>query len=142
MMNFQLKKFVERELIDYERTKKLIEQEIKELEIDVVFGKEQEDATGIRTSGIKNPTAKKAIDLINKKSSLWIKAAEQRIKAIDRAIARMSDEQKELIRLKYWTSPQTLTNAGIALRMNVDERTVRRWSKNIVALIAVEMNLL
>lgn len=142
MVKFEHKKYIERELIDYEETKKLIEQEISEINDEIIYSSNIIDETGIRSSGIKRPTEKKAIQLSNRKATSWLHAAEFRIKAIDRAIARMSEEQKRLIKIKYWTSPQMPTTTKIASEMNVDDSTIRRWTKNILTLIAVEMGLM
>ena len=41
---------------------------------------------------------------------------------------------------EYWQS--RYTNAGLAYKLGVDERTIRRWKQHIVYLVAAELNYL
>jgi hypothetical protein len=62
---------------------------------------------------------------------------ERRIKAIDRAIDEWTayDVGRRLtyIKQKFWAN--SLTNEGIAQKLNVSEQTVRYWRRGFLTLV-------
>ena len=131
----EVKAYVEAELRDYHQTKL----DLIELREDIAAGHNKEsDDSGVVTHRIGRPTEAKALALITNKR---IKRMEQAIKAIEIVTGELTEEKIELVKLKYWQRPRRLTDAGIAMELRVDRRTLYRWSEAVCLAIAIEMGL-
>ena len=135
MQNVKLKngafKHIESELRHYHETLR----EIALLREEILYGQaEQDDNIGGGKSNLPgNPTERKGIALV---SNRRLENLERVVQVIQYIYTALPDEKKELIRLKYWDRPQTLTWDGIALRLNVSKRTAVYWRDEIVHTIA------
>jgi RinA family phage transcriptional activator len=89
--------------------------------------------TPVSTSRLSDTTAQKAIKL----SSLALMESAKRIEAIEYVYNKLNEEQKKIIRLKYWEG--NLTNQGIALEMNINLVTFYRWRNSIVKMVAARL---
>jgi RinA family phage transcriptional activator len=56
--------------------------------------------------------------------------------AIEEVYDKLPKEKQELIKLKYWTKPQRLTNLGICDNLRISESTFRRWRRKFIHDIA------
>lgn len=124
------RKHIESELYAYHDTKKAI----NDLRADIIEGSPAQDATGIRGSTPGNPTGNKAARLYDDK---LLRQLCRTVEAIDKTLARLPDPKRELVRLKYWD--RNLTSFGIASRLGVDERTVRRWLGEVTEAVGLEV---
>ena len=120
-------KHVESELYHYHETLR----EIALLRQEIIYGSsETDDNIGGGKSNLPgDPTAKKGIALATNRR---IENLERIVQVIQYVFSQLTDEKKQLVQIKYWTKPQTLTWHGIALKLNVGERTARRWREEIV----------
>lgn len=122
---------VEAELYAYPFRKK----EIARLREEILHPHKPEDEQNIKSMGNKigDPTAKKAIALAGHAKLLHL---ERVADAIEEVYNRLPEPKQELIRVKYWTSPQRLTTVGICDELGISERTFRRWRVQIITDIA------
>ena len=129
---------MEAELRDYHQTKV----DLIEAKEDIAEGAPNTDDvggnTGAFTHRIGRPTEAKVIAILTNKR---IKRMEQVVRAIDLVVGELLEEKIKLVQLKYWQRPRRLTDAGIAQELNIDRRTVYRWSEAICWSIAVELGL-
>ena len=82
----------------------------------------------------RRPTEDAAIRII---SAQYIALLDWTVKAIASVYNRLSDEDKELVRLRYWVG--NLTMDGIAMRMNMSKSTVSIHLNDILVAIAVRL---
>jgi len=122
---------IESELSLYHETKK----EIIRLKNDIIFASpvRDENSGGGRTNWPGDPTGKTAVLIAMHRK---IEQLERIVEAIESVYSELSKEKQELVRLKYWTKPQTLTWDGIALRLGVSRRTALNWRDEIISEIA------
>ena len=123
-------KHVESELYRYHETKKTLET----LKNNILYSSPKPDLYGGGKSNIPgDPTGRKATLIsVHKK----IESFESIVGAIEHVYERLPEEKQKLVRLKYWTQPQTLTWDGIAMELNVSRRTAINWRDGIVYAIA------
>lgn len=126
---------VEAELYAYPFRKKEIAR-LRE-EILVPHNKHSEDTAIVKgKNSVKkygDPTAKTAVALASHAKLMHL---ERVVDAIDEVYNRLPEPKQELIRVKYWTSPQRLTTIGICEELGISERTFRRWRTQIVEEVA------
>lgn len=123
-------KHIESELYHYHETKK----EIERLKNHILHASPAPNRTGgSRSNTPGDPTGKTATLMMTHRK---IEQLEQIVRAIDYVFNQLSKEKQELVRLKYWTKPQTLTWDGIALKLDVSRRTAINWRDGIVYAIA------
>jgi len=92
---------------------------------------------GANSARVPNsPTERIATMLVMDKR---LRELERITEAIETVYQSLDTERKKLIRLKYWTKPQTLTWEGIALKLNVSRATVFRWREEVVNAIAEKL---
>ncbi len=125
---------VELELRLFHETKKQIMLRREEIihphiPIDVNVG-------GGKSNAVSDPTGRTVSAL---ESDVLLQNLNRIVYVIEYVYEGLDDEKKELVKLMYWTRPQTLTLPGIALKLNVTDRTVRRWKKEIIYIIAALM---
>ena len=123
-------KYVEQEIRQYKNNLK----ELNQLKNDII--QETTEKQNGRSSGLGDSTAAKAVKLsMNRK----ISELEKNQKAIETIYHRLCQDKQSVME-EYWQS--RYTNAGLAYKLGVDERTIRRWKQQIVYLVAAELNYL
>lgn len=133
-MNRQVRSYIEHELRHYHETKR----ELEQLRDSILNETGGGDISGIRGSGTGDPTAKKAMRLM---TNARLKRLEETVTAIDNVVESLDGDKYRLVELNYWEKPRTLTDMGMAQRLNVGQRTFYRWRDGIVHAIAMEMGL-
>jgi RinA family phage transcriptional activator len=129
-----IKAYIEAELRDYHQTK----HELEELKSDLINMSPNPPDGMPRGGTTGNPTEGKCIRLITNKR---IRHMEKVIDCIKIITDELPPEKYELVRLKYWTRPQTLTDAGIAQQIGCDRSTLWRWNSDIITAIGIELGL-
>lgn len=124
-------KHIESELYIYKDTLK----EIEELRKDIMFTKMNDDENiGGGTSGLpSSPTERIATRLATHKR---LNRLEEVANAIEKVYTGLPEDYQKLIKLKYWTRPQTLTWDGIADKLFTTKRTAQRWRDEVIYAIA------
>jgi RinA family phage transcriptional activator len=120
-------KHIESELYSYHDTLK----EINNLRKDIMFTKENDDENtgGGRSSFISSPTEQIATRLATHKR---LGQLEEVTHAIQKVYTGLPEDYQKLMRLKYWTRPQTLTWEGIADKIPVSRRTAFNMRDEVV----------
>ena len=130
----EIRAYIEAELRDYHSTLNAIVEDRNELLLkSPVF-----DSNGGKSYSVGDPTQAKVVTLMTNKR---IRQMEKTCYAIKAVILALPEEKHDLIKLKYWTRPQPLTDIGIAMKLNISRRTYYNWIDGIVLAIAVEMGL-
>lgn len=80
-----------------------------------------------------DPTGRKAISLASHTRLMHL---ERVTDAIEEVYNRLTDQQRKMVELKYWTRPQRLTTVGICVQVKISDRTYSRWRRKIVHGIA------
>lgn len=123
-------KHIESELYAYHETKK----EIVRLKNEILYASDPPDLTGGSRGNLPgDPTGRTATLLVTNRK---IEHLEKIVKAIESVVDTLPQEKRDLVRLKYWTRPQTLTWEGIAKKLHVSRRQALRWRDEIVIVIA------
>lgn len=102
---------------------------------DIIEAGHVSDGTGRRAAGTTSDvTSCKAVRLL---TSYQIAETQRRVKAIDRAIAQWTAKDKKaresFIRMLFWNQ---LTEMDVAVRVGIGSRTVRRWRRELLLLVA------
>lgn len=124
-------KHVESELYSFKDTKK----EIQKLRQEIVYGSTSNDENvgagknSYRSPG--RPTEMIATRLVTDKR---LRNLEEIVEAIESVYENLSDEQRDLINLRYWNGKHSWEH--IAEKCNMSERTVYRHRKAIICTIA------
>lgn len=88
---------------------------------------ETDTNTGGSSSGrISNPTASTAIALVEDDDGI-----QKHYRAIQRTYLKMDAEKQRTMEFFYFNRPYGVKNTGIALRLNIDIRTLKRWRECI-----------
>lgn len=123
-------KHVEAELYAFHDSKR----ELARLKNDILHASRPPEMTGGgRSNKPGDPTGEKATLLATHRR---IEQLERIVEAIEAVYEALPSEKQELVRLKYWTKPQTLTWEGIAMQLHVSARQAMRWRDEIVYAIA------
>ena len=124
-------KHIESELFSYKDTLR----EIENLRKDIMFCKENDDENigGGRSSIPSAPTERIATRLATHKK---LTRLEEVANAIEKVYTGLPEDYQKLVRLKYWTRPQTLTWDGIATKVPVSRRTAFNMRDEIIYTIA------
>ncbi len=125
---------VESEIFAYHETKR----EIERIKADILHGvsSDDENVGGGKSNLPSDPTGKKATRLTTDKRLRNLEAITE---AIEHVVDQLPEEKRRLVRLRYWTKPQTLTWDGIALRLDVSRRTAMNWRDEIVRAVAEKL---
>lgn len=124
-------KHIESELYYYKDTVR----EIENLRKDIMFCNDNEDENtgGGRNNLPSSPTERIATRLATHKK---LKQLEEVANAIQKVYTGLPEDYQKLVRLKYWTKPQTLTWEGIADKLYITSRQSMRWRDEIIFAIA------
>lgn len=120
---------IESEIYHYPETVK----EIKRLRDEIMYRTSNDENVGGGKSNLpSSPTEQTATALVTNRK---LHNLEGIAYAIETVYNSVNDEYKKLIRLKYWTKPQTLTWEGIANTLPTSRRQAFRWRDEIVQAI-------
>ena len=134
-MKKELRAYIEAELRGYHRTKAELE-EIR----DNLLNSSPEPADGMpKGTETSDPTFRQAVKLMTNRR---IKYMEGLIYGIGMVLDELPQEKYRLVELKYWQRPRQLTDAGIAMELNIDRRTVYKWNEAIYLAIGIELGLI
>lgn len=123
-------KHIESELFAYHETKR----EINQIMQDILHGTTAVENKGGGKSNLPgDPTNRLATALVTHKR---LKQLETIANAIEEVYIQLPEEKQKLVKLKYWTRPQTLTWDGIARTLNVGRATAIRWRNEVVFAVA------
>ncbi|GAB6891112.1 transcriptional regulator [Geobacillus stearothermophilus] len=110
--------------------------EIQRLRNDILYGVKittDENVGGGRSNLPSSPTERRTIELLTHRR---LDTLERVTGAIKTVYESLSEEKKQLVKLKYWTRPQRYTWDGIAEQLHVSRITCLRWRDEIVYAIA------
>lgn len=126
-------KHIESELYDYYDTLKRIQQRRQ----DILSGSSVDENTGGGKSNIPSrPTEQLATRLV---ADIQLQELERIAGAIEHVYNICDDDRKKLIRLKYWTKPQTKTWEGIAQDLHISRRQAFNWRDQLVQAIGEKL---
>lgn len=94
---------------------------------------------GPRTGGSFDSEQRPTEDVAVKLNSDYITEQERIISAIESVLNRLNDQDKEMVRLMYWSGE--LTPDGIALKLAIDRATMYYRLNNILVEIARRLGL-
>lgn len=121
---------VETELFSYHETKR----ELIRLRNEIMNAYKPMDENGkIKGNLPGDPTSKVATLLV---TNSMIEHMEKVIKAIESVYERLPADKQKLVKLKYWTRPQTLTWDGIAQEIHVSRRQALYWRDEVIYAVA------
>ena len=123
-------KYVEQEIRQYKNNLK----ELSRLKNNIIL--ETPEKQEGRSSSLGDSTAAKAVKLSMDRKVTELEKTQKAIGTIYQRLCR----DKQSVMEAYWQS--RYTTAGIAYKLGVDERTVRRWKQYIVYSVAAELNYL
>lgn len=123
-------KYVEQEIRLYKNNLK----ELNRLKNDII--QETPEKQNGRSSSLGDSTAAKAVKLSMNRKISELEKSQQAIETVYHGLC----QDKQSVMEEYWQS--RYTNAGLAYKLGVDERTIRRWKQHIVYLVAAELNYL
>ena len=134
-MKKELRAYIECELRDYHKTLS----DIANLR-DNLLNESPSPPDGMPRGGgtTSDPTFKRAARLITCRQLEYMCRA---VEAIAAALDRLPPEKVRLVELKYWVSPQTLTDYGIAHELPCSVQTFYNWRNEICNLIAKELGM-
>ena len=133
-MNREYRLYVEFELRRYEQTKANYES----LKHDIIHESPVHDGQPKSPGGVSRPTERKALRIT---SNVRLRQMEHTLKSIDTVLMSLPEDRYKMVQMRYWDRPRTLTDDGIALRLNIDKRTLYRWIDGLLQGIAKEMGL-
>lgn len=119
-------RYIEAELAHYHKTKK----EIEEIERDIIYAQDRRIRDPVdRDRG--DVTADKALALIEHRKLARLRRI---VMAIESAYADMTDEQKQLVRMRYWSRPP-MAWREIARKLYYSERKVFSLRAEVLKMI-------
>lgn len=123
-------RYIEGQIRDYKRIKK----EVESLKDDII--NKGPMAQEVRGTSTGDPTASKALKISLDRQ---ISGMDKTVKAIEKVHTRLSPDKKEVME-NIWD--RRYTDTGLADKIGVDERTIRRWRQNIIYSVAIELKYL
>ena len=123
-------KYVEQEIRQYKNNQK----ELNRLKNDIILqAPERQEG---RSNAIGNSTASKAVRISMDRKIVDLEKTQ---KAIETIYQRLCQDKRAVME-EYWIG--RYTTSGLADKLGIDERTVRRWKQYIVYSVAAELNYL
>lgn len=135
-MDRATKIYIEKQLEDYPKMNKYIQDRKLELKYPSIPDDENTDAP--RGTGVSNPTEKMIVTIDSDKR---LKQLEDTKKAIESTLKQLDNSAYSLVELKYWKKPQTLTWLGIAEKVGYSRRQCFRVRDEILKAIALELGM-
>ena len=129
-LNKNTLKYVEQEIRQYKNNQR----ELNRLKNDIIM--ETPEKQEGRSNAIGNSTASKAIKISMDRKIVELERTQ---KAIETIYQRLCHDKQNVME-EYWRT--RYTNSGLADKLGVDERTIRRWKQYIVYSVAAELNYL
>lgn len=123
---------LESELYDYQQTLKRIKERRDELMSDPA----KEEGMPSSPSAPSSPTERYATRLTMDRQ---LQELERVADAIEHVYNICDKDRKQLIHLKYWTKPQTLSWEGIAQKLNIGRTTAFRWRDEIIQAMGEQL---
>lgn len=123
---------IESELYSYKDTLK----EIEELKNNIILSSGSSDGIGGTSNSIVSVTEIKGTALATNKRILHL---ERISKVIEKVLNEISEDQRKLIELKYFTKPQLNTWEGIAQKIPVSRTQAFVWRNAVILKIAQEL---
>lgn len=123
-------KYVEQEIRQY----KNILKELNRLKNDIIL--ETPEKQEGRSNALGNSTASKAVKISMDRKIVELEKTKN---AIEKTYQRLCHD-KQTVMEEYWKI--RYTTSGLADKLGVDERTIRRWKQYIVYSVAAELNYL
>ena len=131
-MRRDLKAYIEAELRDFPRTKA----ELAELR-DNLLNESPAPPDGMPRGGeMSDPTLSKVTRLM---ADRRIRHLQMVVDAIEFVVEGLLEDRLKLVELKYWQRPRQLTDAGIAMELNIDKSTLYRWTDKICLAIGIQL---
>jgi RinA family phage transcriptional activator len=134
-MKKELRAYIEAELRDYHKTLS----DIANLRDDLLNESPSPPDGMPRGSTTSDPTFKRATRLITCRR---LEVMCRTVEGIAAALDRLPPEKIKLVELKYWVNPQTLTDIGIAQKLDCGQNTYYRWRNELCRDIARELGML
>ena len=123
-------KYVEQEIRQYKNNQK----ELNRLKNDIILqAPERQEGW---SNAIGNSTASKAVRISMDRKIVDLEKTQ---KAIETIYQRLCQDKRAVME-EYWIG--RYTTSGLADKLGIDERTVRRWKQYIVYSVAAELNYL
>lgn len=132
-MRISTSKHIEAELYEYHSTVKRIKERREELMMNI---SKDENTGGGKSNLPSRPTEQLATRLA---ADIRLIELERIASSIEYVYNICDEERKNLIRLKYWTQPQTRTWEGIAQELNISRRQAFNWRNQIVQAIGEKL---
>lgn len=123
-------KYVEQEIRQY----KNILKELSRLKNDIILATPEKQEK--RSSAFGSSTESKVVKISMDRKIMELEKTKN---AIEKTYQRLCQD-KQAVMEEYWKS--RYTNSGLADKLGVDERTIRRWKQYIVYSVAAELNFL
>lgn len=127
-------KHVESELYSFHENRR----ELQKLRSQIMFEKisGDENIGGGKSNLPGDPTGRVATMLAANKRLIML---DQTVSAIESTLRRLNAQPKELVELRYWAEPQSMTWDDIAKKVGISRRTAIRWRDAIVKEIAISL---
>ena len=140
-MRKDIRIYIERELSDFHITLKEIEQ-VDDLREDIL-NESPPPPDGLPRGGeVSDPTLNRFVKLDKLTTCRRMNQMHKTVYAIKGVVDELPPEKLKLVQLKYWTRPQTLTDTGIALKLNCHPNTFYLWRNGICEAIARNLGLI
>jgi RinA family phage transcriptional activator len=130
----ELLKYIEAEIRDYHRTRAALE----ELRGDILDESPPPPDGMPKGSRVSNPTLNRTQRLLTCRQVQYYSRV---LSALSIVLDNLPPEKYKLVKLTYWTQPQTLTPTGIAMKLNCGRNTFYRWRREICEAVARELGM-
>jgi RinA family phage transcriptional activator len=134
-MKKEIRVYIEAELRDYHKTKA----ELEELRDDMLNESPGPPDGMPRGSETSDPTFNRFKRLLTCRQVRYLARVFEGVSVV---LDRLPEEKYQLVKLTYWSKPQTLTPVGISIRLNCGRNTYFRWRDGICEEIARELGML
>jgi RinA family phage transcriptional activator len=131
----QIKVYIEAELRDYHQTKR----EYEEMRDNLLNASAKPPDGMPKGTATGDSTYQRTERLMTNRR---LKYMEKVITGIENVLGELPPEKYQLVELKYWAKPQTLTDAGIAQKIGCDRTTLWRWADGICLAIGIELGII